>query len=234
VEEPAAPANYSIQVADSTAGDRSPQGYHFLFRNIQTVVRSRDVGRVVTGLFSYLSGHFDRADDYLQVDALVVIFDGSALIVPADVRHHLPMIERRLHREGFRVVDAPFVLIDPAGPDVVVPRPAVGVDWSVLDQWSTAHLSGRHRDPAVPAGPYPLKGWAFGLGPVGELSPARAVTHAGAALLNPHELGTQRALDMLAELVTSVTTMRLWAGEPEGLVGPLVELAKGAGRSSRV
>ena len=234
VEEPAAPANYSVQVAVPTADNRAAPGYHFLFRDILTVVRSRDVRRVLTGLFSHLSQYVDRdGGGLLEVDAVAVLVDGSALVVPADVRRHLPVIERRMNREGLRVVDDPVVVIDPAGPEVVVPEPLVGVDWSVLDRWSAACVS-PHRDPAVPPGRYPLKGWGFGLGPVGELSPARAVTHAGAAMLNPHELGPQRALDMLAEVVANVTTQRLWAAEPEGLVGPLVELAKRAGGSPAV
>lgn len=228
VEEPAAPANYSVQVAVSTADNRAAPGYHFLFRDMLTVVRSRDVRRVLTGLFSQLSRYVDRDDaGLLEVDAVAVLVDRSALVVPADVRRHLPVIERRLNREGFRVVDHPVVVIDPAGPEVVVPEPVIGVDWSVLDRWSAACVS-PHRDPAVKPGRYPLRGWGFGLGPIGELSPARAVTHAGSALLNPHELGPQRALDMLAEVVANVSIQRLWAADPEGLVGPLVELAKQA------
>lgn len=195
-----------------------------LYRGVTGVVRTRDLRRVLHGLLGYLSSFVEPADDeFLRLDAVSLVKDGVAVLVPAEVRSALPTIERRLHAKGIGVADRPWATVDIATGQLVLGEPQLAVDWAVLDELASSEMATGKDGPVAP-GRYPLVGWGFGVGPDtrGPISRAVAVTLAGARLVDRDALSSQDALERLARVLTPLEPVALWADRPEDLVGPLV------------
>ena len=104
-------ANLSVVVADDR-GHRRGAGFHFLRRGTTAVVRSRDPRRVLAGLASYLSAATEPPDGVVRVNAVALVRDGTATVVPAQMLQWLAQLERRLATNGLEFVDQPWVYLD--------------------------------------------------------------------------------------------------------------------------
>jgi hypothetical protein len=224
-----APPNYSVQLGEAST---SAAGFHFLFRSSNSVVRSRDARRIVRALVTYLSSHrlddIERRDPGLvRVHAVTLVAGEAAVLAPPALRQWPELIERRLNARGMRFADTPWALVDSARREVIVPEPALDVDWSALDGLD-ALTAGRDRpDPSVPPGRYPITGWAFRVkrDQAGTLTRAQAVMQALQMMIGSLELGVQRALDDLVTVVRGIEPAGIAWDDPAEVVAPLVALA---------
>ena len=158
------PANYSVRLAATEEQHRRGAGFHFLYRGSAPVVRTRDPQRLAAGLCQHLAAFLPATSaGRLVVNGVALVGARGALIAPAALRQWMSAVERRLNVRGLRVVDAPWALIDVDTNEVVVPDPVaagLGVELDAFRALDDLALS-VHADPPVPAGRYPLVGWAF-------------------------------------------------------------------------
>lgn len=221
-----APANYSVVIADD---DHVPGkvGFHVLYCGSTPVVRTLDPHRVVEALFGYLTSHLDSArDHYLVLRAMALVHDDRAVLLPAEVRDAMPRLERRLHGNGVRIVDRPFVQLDADTAEVVIEDPALDIDRHAVAGLYEAILRPRRTDQPVGSGRYRLTGWAFGVGPgrADRISVGEAVSLACLQVVEPVPGGPQHALDSLARTLQALHRTTIWAEKPDDLVGPLISL----------
>lgn len=216
-DEPADPY-YSVLVGEPD-GSGPADRFHFLYEAANAVVRTRDPERLVRGLLSHLARFAPEEDTpCLVVEGTALVKQGRALVAPSAVTSWLKVVERRLNIRGFQVVDSPWLRLDPAAATLVVREPALDVDWSAFDVLDGVVPRPARPDPAVAPGAYPLTGWAL-LTPDGQPGPlprAQAVLWATMLVLNRHQIGGQRTLDGLADVMRLVQPVGVgWSDERE-------------------
>jgi hypothetical protein len=215
-----APPNYSLVLGDS---DGASGAFHFLYRGSTRVVRTRDPDRLVRALLNHLSGHGEVPADHVRVQAVALVGDRGALLAPFVIRQHADHVERRLHAAGVRVSDTELTQVDWHRRVLVVPEPALAIDWSALDDLASI-VPTVVVDPIVAPGDYPVFGWAF-LGEGDPPSRARAVALGMRLVTDPPPAGDlQHALDALGHLMETVTPLRLTWTKPARLAAPLIEM----------
>lgn len=237
VEGVSAPPNYSVQLAGHDAGPETSD-FHFVYRGFDPVVRTRDLRRLVNALFAHMSTHVPDDGALLRLDTVAFVGAGEAVIAPPDLRRAIAALERRMNIKGFRIVDLPWSLLDPATGELVVPEPALTVDTTALRALegitghataSGARTAAKRRRPEIPVAPgrYPVVGWAFGRGRdlTGPLSTSVAVSEAARLVRNLSAVGPERTLEGLATVMAAAAPVALWSDQPEGLVAPLLALA---------
>lgn len=224
VEDVAAPPNYSVQMGETSGASA---GFHFLYRSSASVIRTRDPHRLVRGLFTHLSSHADNESNGLvKMHGVTLVAGGVAVLAPPVLRQWPELVERRLNARGLRFADTPWALVDPERAEVVVPEPSLTVDWSALEALDTAVATPRRADPPVPAGRYPLSGWAFWVGTdhAGPLSRAHAVMLATQLAIGVEPDTVQSVLDGLAAVARTVEPAGISWRQPADLVAPLAAL----------
>ena len=182
----APPPNYSIRLAEPVKHRRGA-GFHMLYRSCGLTLRTRDPHRLVAGLVRHLDSHDpDFGAGLLAVSGVALVGEDRALIAPNALRSWMSRVERRLNLRGLRVVDLPWVLLDPEQHTIVVPDIRLAVDWAALEGTDgiDAIAPGSRPDPPVPTGRYPLTGWAF-LGDGDAMSRAQAVASRRAPRCTP-------------------------------------------------
>jgi hypothetical protein len=84
----------------------------FLFRSSLVEVRSRSPRRLIDGLLAHLGFYADEsADGLLAVDAMALVTEDRAYLVPWELRPSLDRLERRLNRAGYAVADERYALL---------------------------------------------------------------------------------------------------------------------------
>lgn len=216
-DEVEAPANYSVLLGSGEGGGPT-KGFHFLYANATPVVRSRDPERLVRGLLAHLSGFQPDATGDLHLVGRALVRDGRALVAPGVIGSWLKLVERRLNVRGFEVVDTPWVRFDSRRGAVVVPEPALQVEWSALDGLDRVAMRGGRAERWVAFGHYPVNGWAL-VTPDGQLGPlprAQAVLWAATLVLNRDRLGAQDTLEGVATAMRIVPPVGIgWTDERE-------------------
>jgi hypothetical protein len=213
------PANFSVRFAGPLQHRRGA-GFHMLYRGCGLVLRTRDPRRLLGGLFRHLDAFRpEYGADWYAIRSVALVGDGRALIAPFALRSWMPRIERRLNIRGLRFVDMPWVLLDTARVEIVVPDLGLDVDWSALEGLEAAAPASRP-DPAVPAGRYALTGWTF-LGDGEPLSRARAVALASRSTSGHGS--AQATLDALASVMRAIEPTSLPWSAPAELVDALAE-----------
>ena len=211
-----APPNYSVKVADDAARGRA-KGFHLLYRSSALVLRTRDARRLASGVCSYLASHAPYDPELFVLSGVVVAGERGAVVAPSGLRPLLAHVERRLNLRGLRIVDAPWVLLDPHTGDAVVPEPALTIDWSAFDSLAST----RRPDPPVPPGRYRVVGWALaGDGPV---TRAQAIAQATRAVVDFRD--AQEVLDGLAGVMARATPATVRLDDPASVAATIADLA---------
>lgn len=214
-------ANLSVVVADDR-GRRRGAGFHFLRRGTTAVVRSRDPRRVLAGLASYLSAATEPPDATVRVHGVALVRDGVATVVPAQMLQWLAQLERRLATNGVEFVDQPWVYLDAARGEVVVPAPRVVLDPAAVDRIA-ASVADRRPDPGVVPGRYPVRAWAyFSQAPDRPVSRAEMVAQAVCLCPDADRSAPGPLLDAFAAVMSAATPIALPWGSPADLVAPLL------------
>ena len=173
----------------------------------QTVVRSRSPRRVVRAVAAYLS--MLVADQFgtlsppgtWAVSAIPALLGTNAMLLPPEIP---PAAVSRLAHAGFRMVDMPAAIIDPATAELVVPVALVDIDERALELVPETDLGGAE-GAWVPPGRYPLRAWALGadLGCADDFTAAWAVAAAWGLRLGSSS-ASDATLKQLVDLLEQV------------------------------
>lgn len=219
-----APANYSLRAG---ADD---QGFHFLSRGECVVLRTRDRDRLLDGLARHLGGHRPPPAGTVRTASVAVVLAGGTAVLLPDIGADLPRVERRLRHLGAAIVDAPWVDIDPAAGQLVVPEPHLRLDRSGVDGLRQLLPAGP-TEAVVAPGPYPLAAWFFaGAGADGPLGRAEAVHRAFASL--PVVSGSPRREDLvplLGRLFSTVLSACVAARDPAAVIAAVRSAGNASG-----
>lgn len=220
VEDATAPPNYSLRLA-------SPDGlgYHRLFRTCETSVRTRSLHRLLRALCGFLA-EYDAEQDttVVHLDALVLVRDGQAHLLPPQLRPLLPA-EDVLRRQGFGVVDAATAALDPERGDLRVQAPLFEVDDATLTEARRLEPEPVESSPAVDPGRYPVRSWVHvSIEKGSSSSPAAVVAAANRRVRNRSAVGAQTALSTLACVASTTQLVEVAPAQPTTVT--LNQLAK--------
>lgn len=213
VPDAEAPPNYSLRMA-STDGVR----HHRMFYKCETSVRTRSLQRLLRAVCTYLAGHVDEDEaTTVQVDAVVLSYDGMAILLPPELRPLLPS-EEALRRRGFCLSDAPTAALDTAGRELVVRPPTFPLDEKALAD--AAALAAEPVEVISPVAPgrYPVR-CVVHIVPRGQPSePSRAtlVARNNRRVRNRTAVGTQIALSAVSTMTLGADLLVVSASQPTG------------------
>jgi hypothetical protein len=156
--DPAVPPNYSVVLGEPVAGPSKE--LRLLRWQNTTVVRSRSTDRVLRALAAHLSSILSSPEGLLRTTNVAVARDDEAVLLPPSIMGDLDKLQPRLAREGWRPVDEPYAVVDPATDELVVPEPGVHLDGALLAELGESPL-GRSELPRVLPGRYRLRAWAM-------------------------------------------------------------------------
>jgi hypothetical protein len=104
-----APPNLSLTFG---AADGRKRGFHFLYRSGHSVVRTNSPGRLLRGAIRHLEGFAPAPPGMTRMNAKLLVRDGDAMLVDGRFGGTIDILERRLHRLGYRLVDVHTPLLD--------------------------------------------------------------------------------------------------------------------------
>lgn len=149
--------NYTVHVAED------PSDFHRIAWGGCVVVRTRDPRRLMTALARHIGGHGGLKPGEVRTDALSVVRDGMAWLLPAVLRRRIARYERLLGQRGFQVDYGPWTDIDVATGELVIAPPLIAA--AVLEEVFELGPSSRTAEPSVSEGRYAISRWVFeGLG----------------------------------------------------------------------
>lgn len=191
-----APPNYSVRMS---AAGRS--GFHRLLEGDRTtLVRTRSVRRLLWALCAFLDSHAAERDTAaVHVDALVLVYQGWALLLPRVFRHAV-LTEDELRQQGFRILDAPTAALDSATGELLVRPPTLDIDEGAFGEADAFETGPAYDPPTVRPGRYPVCLWVDMAYAEVPTTPSRAVlvAQANRAVRNRTAVGPQAALSALA------------------------------------
>jgi hypothetical protein len=120
-----APPNLSLTFGTTDGRVRS---LHFLYRSGQSVVRTRSRGRLLRGALRHLEGFAPASLDMTGMNARLLVRDGHATLVDGRFGATLDVLERRLHRLGFRIVDVHTPRVDRETLEIKLEVPRLELD----------------------------------------------------------------------------------------------------------
>jgi hypothetical protein len=120
-----APPNLSLTFGE---GHGRVRGLHFLYRSGLSVVRTDSPGRLLRGAIRHLEGFASAPPGMTRVNAKLLVRDGEATLVDGRFGGTVDMLERRLHRMGYRLVDVHAPLLDRDTLDIKLEAPRLDVD----------------------------------------------------------------------------------------------------------
>lgn len=212
VQDHRTPDNFSIALYPEAG--RGSRRLNLLVRDGRQLVRSRSAARALAALLTYMSADTSPPDeDLLPLNASAALVEGKALLLPAGLVNWTKQIQTTLARRGIVLVDAPYVTIDVASAELVVPTPSVPHDPEVLAELDRGARLGPEL-PYVQPGRYPLTTWYLNRSPdeIGPLAPALGVATAYALVStesDPLVIGRG-----LAELFERVSAQGVWLDRP--------------------
>lgn len=229
VEGVDAPPNYSVRIGVPDGDTHAGRALHVLYRSSIMIARSRRPSRILRALVAYLSSHLDTTSDLVTTSALAMVADGRAILAPRWLVNNLDVIQPRLERQGVMLVDTPFVDIDPATAELVVPSSPLEVDEQALAGLDQVFPPPGREAPPVGPGRYPLQGWAFVGSPekTGPVSRATGVGEAMATVRITEGLSeAHRTLEALGSVLRVARPVAVWYTRAVEVVPQLVALAK--------
>lgn len=207
------PPYFSVKLNEPTRRRKHP--LHYVYLGARPVVGSRDVQRLLDGLAAHLGQHLEAPPTDVYTAPLVPVRSpAGVLLVPGDLAVMSKVVDRVLRPEGYVAADVPFVHLDLANAEVVVPTPVVHI---ALDAATRAELPSDHEERLTP-GRYPVARWlvAVGAEDAGPLRHSMAVLHATRGLRTPFPHGAQAAVDDVARATKDVPVAGVtWASDEE-------------------
>jgi hypothetical protein len=120
-----APPNLSLTLGET---DGRVRGLHFLYRSGLSVVRTDSPGRLLRGAIRHLDGFAPTPADMTRMNAKLLVRDGDAMLVDGRFGGTVDMVERRINRLGYRLVDVHAPLLDRESLEIQLHAPHLDVD----------------------------------------------------------------------------------------------------------
>lgn len=120
-----APPNMSLLFGASHGRVRN---LHFLYRTGESVVRTGSRGRLLRGALRHLEGFAPAPPDMTGMNARLLVRERHATLVDGRFGATLDVLERRLHRLGFRIVDVHTPRVDRQSLEVKLEAPRLELD----------------------------------------------------------------------------------------------------------
>ncbi len=184
-------------------------------------MRSRDPARVLQALLARLTDStldFDRDCGRLQVDAIAVLHERGAALLPWELYGFGPRLQVDLARNNIALADVRYPEVDPATADLVIPEPQIDHNPGTLDAVAD-HADGTSERPRVRPGRYPLTTWCItnpGAPGATPLSPAEAAAATLSKVL--HTVDAPERVRQLGRLFTRVDGFGIWYdSEPDAI-----------------
>lgn len=202
------PRNVSVYLAPPA--ESGAQELHRLYVTFSRVVRSRSATRVLDGLWHELDGRDVRlAGNRILTDATILVRDGTAHLGPSSWRRSIVDDERRWARSGLQLVDRRWSELDPQAGTVTVPASGLPRRDELTERLATFGTDDR-REPAQPAGTFPLASWTLHSQHLGL---AKRLVLAGGSVLDRHRHdGPRLLLDLRAVLAELPAVEPGWVG----------------------
>lgn len=131
--------HYSVILGPTVPCKAGTRALSMLFVDGTAVARSRSAARVVEALAGYLGSHGadPPPDPLLRLSAAAAVGPNKAVLLPKTVFEQFSLchLERALARVGLRLLDRPYVDVDPTTDEVVVDPPTLGIDARAVEQW---------------------------------------------------------------------------------------------------
>jgi hypothetical protein len=119
------PPNLSLKFGQS---DGPVRGLHFLYRGGRSVVRTDSRGRLLRASIRHLEGFAPVPAGLMCVNAKLLLCGDDAILVDDRFGGIVDVIERRLHRSGYRVVDVHPPAVDRETLEVRLNDPRLDID----------------------------------------------------------------------------------------------------------
>ncbi len=232
VDDPRAGHSFSVALGSASTGkaETRVRGLNLLIQAGQPTLRSRDPARVLHALLSRCSdgiSAFDPACGRLQVNAIAVLHQRGAALLPWNLHAFAPRLQPLLARHGIAMADVRYPEIDLATQELVVPESAVHHDSSVLDAIGVS-VPPTVEQPCVRPGRYPLTTWcAIHPGPwrVVPLSPAEGAAATLSSVLHTDDAAER--VRQLGRLFERVEACGLWYYAERELIAAVVAALHG-------
>lgn len=155
--------NFSLWLEPTnTSGIRD---LHRVYRGFIRAIRTRSVRRAMDTLWHELDVQEVRlSHERALFDVMAFIRDGRAHLFPGNLRRFVVDEQRRWEREGFRLVERPWLEVDLESGDVVVPAVAYSLPQEQVER-RLAAMELDDRDEGTPLiGRFPVATWTTGQG----------------------------------------------------------------------
>lgn len=123
-----APANFSARLPSSGPPLAT------LYRGYQAVLRTGDLRRFTRGLLTHLRA-VAQIPRGLVLRMSAVLSERGAVLTPSRISIVPHLLSRSLLAEGYIVVDAPWIELDPLTWRLTIPSPALQIDLDPLEGW---------------------------------------------------------------------------------------------------
>lgn len=191
---------YSVVLGPTVASKAGERALSILFAGGVPIVRSRSSRRVLLALAAHLAsyGAGPAPAGLLRLKAVAAVGERCGVLLPAGVFGHFDLcrLERELTRMSLRLVDQPWVQVDPVTAELVVQSAPLAAD---ADAWPG------EPEEAGPSGRFPLTGWFIARhgAAAGEPTLLEAVAHGVTLLRGFGPEGAQWAAESVALLAAS-------------------------------
>ncbi len=192
--------HYSLILGPTVPSRAGERALSILFAGGVPIVRSRSARRVLRALAAHLAsyGAGPAPAGLLRFKAVAVVGERGGVLLPAGVFGHFDLcrLERELTRMSLRLVDQPWVHVDPATTELVVDDVPLPADAGApLDE----------PEERLPSGRFPVIGWFVARhgAATGAPTPVEAVAHGVTLLRGCGPEGAQWATESVALLAGS-------------------------------
>ena len=193
--------NFSVWLAPR-ASDSGVRDLHRVYRAFVRTMRTRSARRALDSLWHELDVRDIRAaGEWPLFDVAAFVRDGQAHLLPGVLRRTIVDDLRRWEQGGFRLVPRPWLELDLAAGELIVPPPTFALtDEQLADRLYALDLEDRPEEPLLD-GRYPIATWTTD---GGQQSPATRVAQAGTLVLDRERHAGPQLLAGIAGLLPRV------------------------------
>jgi hypothetical protein len=155
------PANFSL--LSPSPNDWRSRPIRFLFEGHARRLRTTSTRRLLDALWHRLDCYDVRASgSSVLLASTVLIRNGEAHVLPGVARTRTLFKERAWEREGFEVVDRPWVALDPSAGTITVPPSGLKWNGQLQGLLRVVDDNAEHVDAVRRAGRFPIATWTAG------------------------------------------------------------------------
>lgn len=128
-------ATYSLVVAEGDAAGPGRRVLHVLYRGIEPLVRTADLGTMARALLADVESHaFAGRDDAIYLHGAVMAGTGGIALIPSPLATAVGRLSRRAGRLGLRLPGSIWAAVDPGSGRVIPVRSALGVGEDAVER----------------------------------------------------------------------------------------------------